>query len=427
MGRVATGLGAARAHRAGRAHSVDDAAPAADGYRWALLAGVWLVYYCFGLTASAMAPLVGPITRDLGLSHAAMGAVFGAWPLVYIVSAMPCGALLDRVGARWALFLGAATIALSGLLRGLAPDRDTLYLAVAVFGVGGPLVSVGGPKVIGRWFEGNDRGLALGLYVTGPALGAATSLWLTNRVMMPVLGGSWRGVLVAYALFVLAAGIAWLLVSRPRAREFVEARTPAGERAGQLAVFADLLRARAVRVVLLMGVGIFFFNHGLTNWLPEVLRSRGMDQTTADTWAAIPTVMGIAGALVVPRLAVPARRLAVLFVLFVFAGAATLLLHAPVGPLLATGLVLQGIARGAMMSVSVLALMETREVGAGRFGAAGGLFFSAAEIGGVLGPLTVGALHDVTGGFTASLGLLTAVCVALLASLWPLREVTWRR
>ena len=54
-------------------------------------------------------------------------------------------------------------------------------------------------------------------------------------------------------------------------------------------------------------------------------------------------------------------------------------------------------------------------------GAAGGLFFSAAEIGGVLGPLSIGWMADVTGGFDAALWFLTAVSVVLLLLLLPLR------
>jgi MFS transporter, CP family, cyanate transporter len=385
-----------------------------------MLGGVWLIYYCFGLTAAAMAPLVRPITRDLGMSHAAMGAVFGAWPLVYIASAVPCGAFLDRYGPRSALFLGAAAIGVSGLLRALAGDQLTLYLAVAVFGVGGPLVSIGAPKLIGRWFEGKERGLAMGLYVTGPALGNITALSLTNRVMMPLLGGSWRAVLLVYAAFVLAAGAAWLVISGHAVRHAADPGAGADLRPPQLEVFLALVRARAVQIVLLLSVGVFFFNHGLNNWLPEILRSRGMDAQTADAWAVVPAAVGLAGALVVPRLAVPARRIAVLLALFTAAGTATLLIQAPAASALAAGLVLQGIARGSMMSVSVLVLMETREVGPSRFGAAGGLFFSAAEIGGVLGPLTVGVLYDLTGGFGASLTVLTAVCLALVALLGPL-------
>ena len=65
----------------------DDAAP--HPYRWVMLAGLWLIYFGFGLTVASTAPLVQPIARDLGLSHSAMGSVMGAWPLIYIFSAIP--------------------------------------------------------------------------------------------------------------------------------------------------------------------------------------------------------------------------------------------------------------------------------------------------------------------------------------------------
>ena len=150
--------------------------PEAHPYRWVMLAGVWLLYFCFGLTVVAMAPLVTPITEELGLSRSAMGGVLGAWPLVYIALAIPCGVLLDRVGARRSLFLAAVIIGLSGALRGLATDHLSLFLAVGVFGLGGPLLSVGAPKLIGLWFEGKERGLAMGVYVTGMALGGIVAL-----------------------------------------------------------------------------------------------------------------------------------------------------------------------------------------------------------------------------------------------------------
>lgn len=54
----------------------------------------------FGLLSVAMAPLIDPISRDLDLSYTTMGAILGAWPLVYIVAAAPCGAVVDRVGLK---------------------------------------------------------------------------------------------------------------------------------------------------------------------------------------------------------------------------------------------------------------------------------------------------------------------------------------
>ncbi|NQV61591.1 MAG: MFS transporter, partial [Alphaproteobacteria bacterium] len=150
--------------------------PAAGHYRWLLLFGVWILYFAFGLTLVAMAPLIGAIRADLNLSDGAMGLVLGAWPLVYIASAMPCGAFLDRAGPRRALFAAAVIIALSAVARGLANDQLSLFLAVALFGIGGPLISIGAPKLVSLSFEGPDRGMAMGIYITGPALGGICAL-----------------------------------------------------------------------------------------------------------------------------------------------------------------------------------------------------------------------------------------------------------
>ena len=140
--------------------------------RWLVLFGVWLIYGAFGVIATSLAPLVARIESDLSLSHVAMGSVMGAWQLVFIAAAVPCGMLLDRLGSRWALLLGALSIAASAWGRSLAHDYVDLLLAVMLFGIGGPIISAGAPKVIASWFAGSSRGLAMGLYVTGPAIGS---------------------------------------------------------------------------------------------------------------------------------------------------------------------------------------------------------------------------------------------------------------
>ena len=81
--------------------------------KWWILAGLWLLYASFGLIVASVAPMVGLIEQDLGISHAAMGSVMGAWQLVYIFAAVPCGVLLDRIGGRQALLIGALLITAS--------------------------------------------------------------------------------------------------------------------------------------------------------------------------------------------------------------------------------------------------------------------------------------------------------------------------
>jgi len=384
-----------------------------SGYRWVVLGGVWLIYFCFGLTTASMAPLVAPITAELGIGHSTMGAILGAWQLVYLAAAIPCGMVLDRLGARVALLLVALMMGASGVARGLAGDATLLFAAVGLFGVGGPLISIGAPKLIAERFEGASRGTAMGIYITGPSLGGIAALSLTNSWLMPLTGQDWRMVLFLYAGFVAACGLMWLAIASHPA-----ARVKAGEVEGKkfnLGAFREILGLGEVRVVLAMSIGIFFINHGLNNWLPELLRSRGISPALAGYWASIPTVVGVVGSLIIPRLATPERRLRVMVLLFVSALVASLLLHFEPGPWLASGLFLQGIARSSMMTVAILLLMETPGVPKARLGMAGGLFFTAAEIGGVLGPLTIGTLSELTGGFAVPLVSVTAVCLVLLA------------
>ncbi len=73
------------------------------------------------------------------------------------------------------------------------------------------------------------------------------------------------------------------------------------------------------------------------------------------------------------------------------------------------------------MTLSILILLDIPQVGSKRAGVAGGMFFSAAEIGGVMGPVSIGMMSDWSGGFSSTLYMLTAVSVfllILLTALW---------
>ncbi|MBT5911515.1 MAG: MFS transporter [Rhodospirillaceae bacterium] len=369
-----------------------------------------------------MAPLVPAICSDLEISYGAMGAVLGAWPFVYILSALPCGMLLDRIGPRKALFVAAAIMALSGFLRSFSDTYLIMILAVAVFGLGGPLISIGAPKLIAFLFEGKDRGLAMGIYITGPGVGAVVALSITNSFLLPIFDYSWRSVIGAYALFTISSGCIWLLLSSNQLGHLVESTMQAASTGPIGETFRNLASIRSVQIVLAMSVGIFFFNHGLNNWLPEIIRSKGLSFAEAGYWAAIPTTVSIMSALLIPRLATAERRMLVMGLLIVCAGGATILLHTAPGLQLAFGLCLQGLARGAMMTVALLMLVEIPNVGPKRAGTAGGLFFTAAEIGGVTGPLVIGLLHDLSGGFSISLTMLSFICFLLLVLLFLLQK-----
>ena len=66
------------------------------------------------------------------------------------------------------------------------------------------------------------------------------------------------------------------------------------------------------------------------------------------------------------------------------------------------------------MTILLLILMGIPQVGFRYAGSAGGMFFAAAEIGGILGPLSQGLLSDYDEVFQSGLTMLSLVCIILV-------------
>lgn len=396
--------------------------PQSSSFRWTMLGLLWFAYFCFGMVNGSVAPLLTRIGEDLQLSRSSLGLVMGAWALVYIGAAMPSGAAIDRFGTRLGIAVGLLIVAISGLARAAAGDFWTLFLSIAVFGLGGPLISVGAPKVISQWFSGDERGTAMGIYMTGPYLGTAFSFATANSVFMPLFDGSWRMTIGAFGLLAMSAVVLWMLLARePRER----AGRPADAMPGGVKAFAPLLRVDLVRTILVITLVAFMFNHGIMAWLPTILGARGLDASTAGMWASIPTLIGVLSALVIPRFATPARGIDILAGLYGLMVAATLLLAFTHGGGVLLGLVLLGIARivGAIM---LMILMDAPKVGSDNIGAASGIYFTVGEIGGVLGPTMLGIAADMTGSFVSSILTLCVLAIFLLCMTVPLRRARRR-
>ena len=374
--------------------------------KFLLLLGVWLLYGSFGLIATSLAPIAEIVIEDLAMTHGEMGLIMGAWQLIYIFSAVPAGILLDRIGTKKALAIGGSLIALSAFARTGASDFGELLGAVMLFGLGGPIISAGAPKAIVSAFEGSTRGLAMGIYMTGPAIGAIVSLTLTNSFFLPAFEGNWRNVMLLWSFFAVSVTAFWFFL--PKSSE-KESNDKLETKESQIEVVFELIKKPTVMLLLILSACVFTFNHGLNNWLPELLKSHGFSSIFSGYLAALPIFVGIIASLVIPRLAIPTRRFKILFLLCFAAFLSSLLLQFVSLDVLVPGLILQGLARASLMTVLILTLVELPEIGEKRAGTASGMFFSAAEMGGLLGPLTLGILYDPSLGFSSGLIFLSVI------------------
>ena len=386
--------------------------PNKNTFRWGMLFLVWLLYFSFGITSVTIAPLAIPIMNDLEISYAQMGFILGAWQLVYIFTAYPLGVFIDKLSLRNSLGIGILLIWFSLIFRGMAVDFFTLLLAVIIFGFGGPIISIGAPKVISVWFKGNERNIAAGIYTTGPSIGAAVAL----GTAAPIDGliGSWRGISLVYGVFVFLTIILWWLFSK---NHYIDSTREKAVSAFE--TFKDLLSIMNVRIIMILAIASFFLNHGLNNWLPTLLQEKNISLTRAGFWSAISMLSGVIGLLIIPSIARHGYRIVILAVIFIIASSTTFALIVFTDYPLYFSLIVSSIVRAPMMPILTLMLMETKGVGSVRMGAAGGLFFTAAEIGGFSGPFIIGVIRDRAG--TMDLGLIVlGTFVALLILLLPI-------
>lgn len=385
----------------------NDVPPHQQPYRWLMLGLLWLLYFSFGVVTRSPSPLVTPIISDLGMSYGQMGFVLGSWQMTYIVLAIAAGVIMDRWGIRRAIFFGALVIGISTVLRSASTNFFSLLFFVALFGVGGPMISIGCPKTISAWFKGKERGTAVGIYTTGPWIGGMFSLAATNSVVMPLTDYNWRLTFVLYGVMTLVFACLWWRLSR-------EADTDVSTgRFSVLTMLADLLKIRRVRLILLSGLLSFAIMHGYFSWLPKILENGGMSPARAGVASALPFLTSIPAVLIFPRLVQPHHRGWLIGLMALVAGISifwVVFLKWPFIP----GLLLFGISGPCLMPLLVLSLMETPEVAAKYLGSATGVFFCVAEVGGFLGPFVVGYLFDVSRNFLSGGLFLAGLGVTIL-------------
>ncbi|MFC1983936.1 CynX/NimT family MFS transporter [Chloroflexota bacterium] len=398
-------------------------APYQTWYRWVMLALAWLLNFAFAIVQSSIAPLVTPILADLHISYSQMGVILGAWPLTYMVVAAIGGAIIDRWGIRKSLFLGTVIIGLSASLRYFTNGFVILFLCVALFGVGGPMISVGSPKTIATWFRGKSRSMAVGVYMTGASVGRLLVLSLTNSVIMPLSGDSWRLTFVIYGLIAFAVALVWCFLARDV--------KPAGvaESTSITNVFTRLIKVRNVQLVLIIGFLSMVVGHSFTNWLPKILETGGLSPEVAGFAASIPVLTGILAVLLIPHLTPPHLRGRIAALLSVLGAIVLFIITTSSGGLLFTGLGLYGLFFRCTMPLLMLVLMDLPEVGSRYMGAAGGMYFCVAEIGGFVGPSLMGAIVDLTGGFLIGVSLMAVLSVVtgIMALLLRIQTISQKR
>ena len=392
-----------------------------ENQSWSIIFGLWLIYFSFGYAVSSIAPIVPYITNDLNISYKQMGLILGAWQFTYMFFALPAGFILDKYGLKISIFIAAMIITLSLVSRGLSNNFYQMWLAVALFGIGGPLISVGVPKASSLWKSQKKRTISMGILFTGPMFGGIVSLSTMNSILMPLLNSNWKLVYFFYFFTPFISGLIWLIIINNKPILNIQ-KDAILNISRSISEFKLIITKKRFLIILILGTSAMFLVHGVPGWIPKILFSKGISIGLASLLATIPIVIGIISALTVPRFTNNDTRIKILALLFINAAFSLLLLQSNNLMIFIIGLFFLGISTGSLIAIILNHLSETKDISYNNIGIAGGLFFSIIEIGGVLGPFFIGLIYDLYNNFNVALSLYALLMFIMIFPLYILKN-----
>ncbi len=364
--------------------------------RWLILAAYTLVALssqAIWLNFSGIAvPQVETIYR---VNVSEIGYLAAFWPLIFIPLSIPTGILVDRIGFRKVVSIGALIIAFFSWMRIFA-GRDFLMLVVfqSLAGIGQPFIFNGISKIAGTWFPPGEQAVATGVGTLGQILGMIVAL-IVAPLMVPLSSFSeLRTNMIVFSLIATVAFILFFIISRENS-SFI----PSSDK-NLVSEIRGLLNIR--NIILLMalffiGVGIF---SGLAQWIESMLASRGVSSLTGGIIAASMLISGIAGMIVIPYIAdkrsmlkqfIQINSLIAAVFLFLFAFRANIAIYFVIA--IVIGFFLLSLA-----PVGLQLSLET--AGEKRSGTSASLIWLASQVGALFLILIMGDLGPVT--FTVS-------------------------
>jgi MFS transporter, ACS family, D-galactonate transporter len=199
--------------------------------------GGWLIVtllFLFMLTNFADKAVIGvagvPIMQELQLSPREFGAVGSSFFLLFSLSAVLTGFLVNRVEARWVLFAMGVIWALVQFPMVGTVGFGTLVACRIVLGAGeGPAWPVALHAAY-KWFSNERRTLVTGVMALGGTTGILLAPPLLNLI---VVHYSWHWAFGALGVIGLAWAAAWLVLGREGslANEFTPGSAPSVKRA----------------------------------------------------------------------------------------------------------------------------------------------------------------------------------------------------
>jgi MFS family permease len=266
-------------------------------YRWFVLGIFMLINVVIQILWICFAPITGPAAKFFGVSDLRIGFLAMAFMIVYIPLSLPVSWVIDTIGYRKSVSIGAVIMAFFAMMRGIfAANYILVFIATIGIAIAQPFMLNAITTVAAKWFPIEERATASGLVIVASFIGIAI-----GEVVSPMLflGYGIKTMLMIYGFTAVVSTIIFLIFTREAPPT---PPCPPGKEARALMLdgLKSMIRMKDVWILLvlfLVGMGVF---NGISTWIESIVRPKGFSISQAGDLGGILLLGGIAGAIVIP-------------------------------------------------------------------------------------------------------------------------------
>jgi MFS family permease len=263
------------------------------------LKGAWKItflLFLFMLVNFADKIVVGlagvPIMTELKLEPEQFGLLGSSFFLLFSISAIIVGFIVNRVDTRWVLLAMAVVWSLTQFPMVGTVSFTTLLICRVILGAGeGPAFSVA-VHALYKWFPDEKRTLPTAIISQGSAFGVILAVPALNWI---IVNHSWHYAFGALGVVGLMWGVAWLVMGK----EGPLVQTIAQAAADPRVPYFQLLTSRTFIGCCAATFGAYWaLSLGLTWFTPFIIKGLGFSQQDAGWISVLPWVFGAAVVLI---------------------------------------------------------------------------------------------------------------------------------
>ncbi|MGV8948271.1 MAG: MFS transporter [Candidatus Paracaedibacter sp.] len=183
----------------------------------------WLIWVCAGafylyecILRVSPSVMTQGLMSDFSLTSSALGGLVSCYLYAYVVLQVPCGVMVDALGARRIITASAALCTMGAFMFALGDSLIWAQLGRFLIGAGSACAFISCLKVVAEWFTPTKFAVMLGLTnmmgTMGGTFGGPPLAWMVNNL------GGWREATMVLAIIgIVVTMFSWLMVrDRPQ-------------------------------------------------------------------------------------------------------------------------------------------------------------------------------------------------------------------